>query len=295
MNAEINCTSENGINGTSGEEEVLKQIRKEIFLTAYSAGIAHIASAFSIVEVMYVLYEKGILRYDCRNPLAEDRDCFILSKGHGSLALYCELYRAGFFDRSTLRSFAKPDSILGGEPCYPLTPGVECSTGSLGHGLSYAAGLALAKKMDGRREKVYCLLGDGECEEGTVWEAVMCAVSQELHNLTILVDQNRLQKMDTVESIVGISSWQSYFMQCGCDTRCVQGHDVKAIEECLKEDNITNSPRVILLETVKGKGVYVMENDKKWHFKLPNRRELKIFMKELDISEEEIAACRKPM
>ena len=269
-------------------ERVTKEIRKEIFLTAYSANIAHIASAFSIVEVMYVLYDQKVLRYNAENPMDETRDWLILSKGHGSLALYCELYRCGFFDRKTLMSFSKPGSVLGGEPCYPITPGVECSSGSLGHGLGFAAGVAHAKKADQRKEKVYCLIGDGECEEGSVWEALMFASHHGLDNLVILVDCNQIQKMDSLEKVVGIRSLAPYFQTFGCDVCEVDGHDIDEIRACLSQDNTSGKPKAVLLNTVKGKGVSIIENNANWHWRLPKKKELKYFMDELNITEEEI-------
>lgn len=270
-----------------------KNIRKDIFLTAYSASVAHIASAFSIVETMYVLYEEGVLKYDPKNPDLQNRDYFILSKGHGSLALYNELCRVGFFGKDVLRSFSKPGSILGGEPCYPNTPGVECSTGSLGHGLSFAVGIAKAKKMDNKKEKIYCLLGDGECEEGSTWEAVMFASHMKLDNLVILVDCNKIQKMDTLQTVMGIQSLKPHFEAFGCEVCEVDGHDVQSIKDCLLKENNTDAPKVVLLNTVKGKGVSIMENNPKWHWRLPKKKELKYFMSELDISEEEIKACKE--
>ena len=269
-------------------ESITKEIRKEIFLSAYSASIAHIASAFSIVEVMYVLYEKGVLKYNAVDPLDENRDWFILSKGHGSLALYCELYRCGFFDRNTYMSFSKPGSILGGEPCFPTTPGVECSSGSLGHGLSFAAGVAYSKKSDGRNEKVYCLVGDGECEEGSTWEALMFAAHNDLDNLIILVDCNKLQKMDSLENVIGIKSLAPYFKTFGCDVFEVDGHNVDDIFECLSQENRSKKIKAVILNTVKGKGVSIIENNANWHWRLPKKKELKYFMTELNISEEEI-------
>ena len=193
----------------------LLNIRKEIFLTGYSASMAHLASAYSIVELIYVLYEKNILKYDATNPKKEDRDIFILSKGHGSLALYVTLERCGFFDKAFLRSFAKKGSHLGGEPTIPDVAGIEATTGSLGHGLSIATGIAMAKKIDKKDEKVYVLLGDGELEEGTVWEAVMFAVHQNLSNLVIIVDNNKIQKMSTVENVMSIKDWGSKFTSFG--------------------------------------------------------------------------------
>lgn len=273
------------------DKENLLEIRKEIFLTAYSASIAHIASAFSIAEILYVLYEKKFLNYDPKDCTSENRDIFILSKGHGSLALYTELCRVGFFDKDVLKTFAKPGSILGGEPVIDI-PGVEVATGSLGHGLSIGTGIALSKKIDDRKEKVYVILGDGECEEGTIWEAVMFACHQKLDNLIIIVDANNIQKMDRLENVMSIKSWKDKFSSFGCHVMEIDGHNIEQIENSLqniKKDKVN----VILAHTIKGKGVSIIENDPRWHWRLPNKRELKTFMAELNISEEEIEGCKK--
>lgn len=277
------------------EEKILNDLRKKVFLTAYSASIAHIASAFSIIEILYVLYNHKILKYDAKKPKLADRDLFILSKGHGSLALYTILSSVGFFDDEVLSSFAKPDSILGGEPCVPLIPGVEATTGSLGHGLSLGVGMALAKKIDKTSEKVYVLLGDGECEEGTIWEAVMFANHQKLNNLVAIIDCNRIQKMGLLEDIISIDSWKTRFSAFGWIVDEVDGHDIKMLDKVFKKENNTDHPRVILANTTKGKGISIMEDNPKWHWRLPNRRELKVFMEELNISEEEVLACKKPI
>jgi transketolase len=277
------------------EEQIIANLRKKTFLTAYSAPIAHIASAFSIVEILYVLYNHKILKYDSSNPKLEHRDLFILSKGHGSAALYTILSSVGFFDDEILKSFAKPNSILGGEPCIPLIPGIEATTGSLGHGLSLGVGMALVKKIDKTDEKVYVLLGDGECEEGTIWEAVMFANHQKLNNLIAIVDCNKVQKMGSLEGIMGIDSWKSRFESFGWIVEEVDGHDINALDKVFKKENNTERPKVILANTVKGKGVSLMEGNPKWHWRLPNRRELKVFIEELNISEEEILQCKKPI
>lgn len=276
-------------------EEELRNLRKKIFLTGYSASIAHIASAFSLVEILYVLYIKKILKYDSSNPNLEDRDRLILSKGHGSLALYTMLNEAHFFDDDTLKSFSKPGSILGGEPTIPNIPGVEATTGSLGHGLSIGVGMAMAKKMDNKKEKVYVILGDGECEEGTIWEAVMMAVNKRLDNLIIIVDYNKIQKMGSIEDVMGISSWKERFGSFGCEVKEVDGHDVNELENLLKSENKTEKPLVVIANTVKGKGVSIIENDARWHWRLPNKKELKVFMNELNITEEEVKKCKEHM
>jgi len=275
------------------DETNIAELRKKIFLTAYGASIAHIASAFSIVEILYVLYHREILKYDSKNSKLANRDLFILSKGHGSLALYAILSSVGFFSDEVLKTFAKPGSILGGEPCIPLIPGIEATTGSLGHGLSLGVGMALAKKIDKTNEKVYVLLGDGECEEGTIWEAVMFANHKKLNNLIAIIDCNKIQKMGSLENIVSIKSWKSRFEAFGWLTEEVDGHNLNELERALKKENNFTQPRVILANTIKGKGVSIMEGDPRWHWRLPNRRELKTFMAELNISEEEIGECKK--
>lgn len=269
------------------------EVRKTIFLTAYSASIAHIASAFSLVEILYVLYAHKILNYDANNPKSNNRDLLILSKGHGSLALYVMLAFSGFFKVEELKTFAKPGSIFGGEPCIPHIPGVEATTGSLGHGLSLGAGMALANKIDNINRKVYVILGDGECQEGTIWEAVMFASNNKLSNLIVIIDSNKIQKMGSLESIVGFNSWKSRFEAFGWESEEVDGHNIEDLDNILRKNNNSGKPKVIIANTIKGKGVSIMENNPKWHWKLPNNRELKVIMEELLISEEEVLKCKK--
>ena len=275
-------------------DKELKEIRKQIFLTGYSASIAHLASAYSIVEILYALYIKKVLKYDSKNPQNEDRDFFILSKGHGSLAYYTILAKAGFFEEDLLKTFSKPGSILGGEPALPHIPGVEATTGSLGHGLSYGVGIALGKKLDNKDNKVYVLLGDGECQEGTIWEAVMFAVHKKLNNLVIIIDNNQIQKMGTLKNVMSIETWKNKFEAFGCNVIEIDGHNVDELAKNLTIDSSTK-PTVIIANTIKGKGVSIVENDPRWHFKLPSKKELKVFMAELDITEEEVEECKKHM
>lgn len=273
-------------------KEDLLNIRKEIFLTGYSASMAHLASAFSIVELIYALYEKKILNVEPKDPLKEDRDIFILSKGHGSLALYVVLKRCGFFSDEMLKSFSKPGSVLGGEPTIPDIPGIEATTGSLGHGLSLATGMALAKKLDNKKEKIYVLLGDGECQEGSIWEALMFSVHYKLDNLVIIIDSNKLQKMGSLDNVLSISSFNGRLTSFGCNVIEVDGHNVEEIlngVKKLKKDKVN----VIVANTIKGYGSSLMENDPRWHWRLPNKKELKVFMNELKITEEELLECKK--
>lgn len=275
-------------------EHNLAQIRKDIFLTAYSCGTAHLASAYSLVEILYALYEEGILHVNPQEPGWKERDRLILSKGHGSLALYVMLQRKGFFTKEILREFSRPGSVLGGEPKFGDIPGVEATTGSLGHGLSMGVGMAMAQKMDGSPAGTYVIVGDGECEEGTVWEAVMSAARYHLNRLTVILDCNGLQKMGPVENTMEIKEWKSRFEAFGWLAEEVgDGHDVEEILACLRRENSTDRPRLVIAHTVKGKGVSLMEHNHNWHFKMPNKRELKIFMEELKITQEELNECRK--
>ncbi|WP_238579961.1 1-deoxy-D-xylulose-5-phosphate synthase N-terminal domain-containing protein, partial [Treponema endosymbiont of Eucomonympha sp.] len=173
---------------TNEDELNIKEFRKKIFLTAYSytGGLAYLASAFSVAEVLYTLYIKDILKYKPSDPLWGDRDRLIMSKGHASLAIYTILAIVGYFAKDELFTFCQPGSRFGGEPNMLLIPGVEASTNSLSHRLSFGTGIALANKMDGKGSRVYVILGDGECQEGTVWEAVMSAAKHQLDNLTVI-------------------------------------------------------------------------------------------------------------
>lgn len=272
----------------------MNQIRREIFLTAYAGGAAHLASAFSLVEIMHVLYEKGILRYDSKNPQWQERDRFILSKGHGSLALYVMLRRTGFISGDFLKSFIKPGSLLGGEPKYGDIPGVEATTGSLGHGLSLGIGMAMAQKMDKSDAKTYVIVGDGELEEGTMWEGIMSAAKYHLNNLTVILDCNGIQKMGTVENTMEIKEWRTRLASFNWEVDEIEdANDVSQVLACLQKENNTDKPRFVIAHTVKGKGVSIMENNHNWHFKMPNKRELKVFMAELDITQEELDECKK--
>ena len=244
------------------EEKDLHELRKKIFISGYRGGMAHLASCYSCLEMIYALYLKDILRYDPNNPKWEDRDRFVLSKGHAGLALYGVMMKAGLIREDVFSSYLQESSLIGGEPCMRDCPWVEATTGSLGHGLPMAAGMAMALKMNHSLAKVYVMLGDGECEEGTVWEAAMTASSFELDNLIVILDCNEIQKMD--------------------------GHDMEAFRDVVLRKTESGKPHFIIAHTVKGKGISIMENNPNWHFKLPGRKELKVFKQELGIEESEL-------
>lgn len=269
-------------------QEQIKELRKTIFLTAYKGNTGHLASAFSVIEILYVLYFCNVLKYDAGNPNWEDRDKLVMSKGQGSLALYSVLSKAGFFPKEELDSFCQPGSKLGGEPRLGDIPGVEASTGSLGHGLSYAVGIAMAYKIQKRKNHVYVIIGDGECQEGSVWEAAMAAKNFKLDNLTVIMDNNKLQAMGTVKELMDIDDWSGKWEEFGWHVINVDGHDVEQVENALRERRIQDTPTMVIADTIKGKGISFMENVAIWHFRMPNEEELKIVMKELDIKEEEL-------
>lgn len=270
------------------DKQELEKLRKKIFITGYKGGMAHLASCYSCLEILYALYVKGILRYDSENPEWKDRDRFVLSKGHAGLALYSILVRVGLLMEDEFSSYLQPGSHIGGEPCMRDSKRIEATTGSLGHGLSMAVGMALALKADHSPAKVYVVLGDGECEEGTVWEAALSASAFHLDNLVVVLDCNDIQKMDFVEKIVGPVNWKDKWSAFGWSVDEVDGHDVNAVVNSLSIQNEKDIPRLLIAHTVKGKGVSIMENNPNWHFKLPGRKELIIFKEELNISDSEL-------
>lgn len=264
----------------------LKQLRKDIFLAAYAGGMGHLASAYSSLEIIYTLYQKEIIASEKANE--EYHDHLVLSKGHASLALYSVLCQCGYFNKEVLYSFSQPGSVLGGEPERGKIHGIETSTGSLGHGMSIGEGLALADKLKKRNSKTYILLGDGECQEGSIWESALSCAGLQLDNVIVILDCNHIQKMGKVSEIMGNENWKERWESFGWSVDEVNGHDVDALEKCLKKETIKGTPRIILAETVKGKGVSLMENNPAWHWRMPGKRERKIFMKELEITEEDL-------
>lgn len=277
---------------TSDRDAAIRRIRKDVFLSAWTAGAGHLASAYSVVEILYALYFMDVLRYRPREPGWPERDRFVLSKGHASLAYYSVLSLAGYFSRDLLNTFAQPYSRLGGEPNMLELPGVEATTGSLGHGLSYSVGTALAQKLDDNGARTFVLLGDGECQEGSTWEAAMAAAKLGLNNLTAILDCNCLQKLGTVKDVAGIDNWPARWQAFGWDAIEADGHDPDAVANVLNAKP-GEAPRILIAHTVKGKGVSIMENKVDWHYRLPNPKQLKKFMEELGISEEELTACKR--
>jgi transketolase len=250
-----------------------------------SGGMAHLASCFSCVDIIYTLYCKGVLRHDPNDPSRPGLDHFILSKGHGGLALYTVLKRCGYLSAKQLESYLQPGCQIGGEPNVRDLPGIEASTGALGHGLSVGVGKALAQKINSENGRTFVLLGDGEIQEGSVWEAAMSATAFSLGNLIAVLDFNRLQKSKTVREMIRLENWTEKWIAFGWHVSEVDGHDPDAIKDCLTSIILDNQPQMVIAHTVKGKGVSLMENNPIWHFKLPNRKERRIFEQELKIWE----------
>lgn len=275
------------------EKDILNGLRKDILLTAIAGGGGHLASSYSALEILYALYGRGVLRVDPKDPRMADRDRFILSKGHAALACYAVLAREGFFPRDMLEGYAKPGSMLGGEPSGMDIPGVETPTGSLGHGLCFGVGTALGAKLDNGAARTFVLLGDGECQEGSVWEAAATAAALKLDNLTVIVDANGIQKMARIEDVEGATDGAARWRSFGWDVAAVDGHDVDALCAALNAPRLgTGKPLAVLARTIKGKGVSVMENDPAWHYRLPGKKELKAFMAELGVTQEEVAHAK---
>lgn len=272
----------------SYDENVCKNLRKKIYLTAERGGLGHLASCYSCLEILYVLYKKNILNCTRENMGSKKRNRLILSKGHAGLALYWVMNEAGLLSGEEIGTFLQPGSHVGGEPCMRDLPGIEATTGSLGHGLPMGVGMAMAQKMDGLDARTYVIIGDGECEEGSIWEAAMSAPAFDLDNLTAILDCNEIQKMTTVEGTIRHTNWREKWESFGWLVKEVDGHDIAALEEILLAKNETGKPLLLIAHTVKGKGVSIMENNPLWHFKLPNRKERKVFCAELDIGKEEL-------
>lgn len=271
-------------------ENIVKEIRKEIMVTAYHGKTGHIASALSAAEIMTALYFGDILNYSKENPDYEDRDKLIVSKGHASLVLYSVLNKIGYITKEELYSFCQPGSVLGGEPKYGDIPGVEATTGSLGHGLSFAVGIAVANKLDKKPGRVYVLLGDGECQEGAVWEAALSAAHYDLDNLTVILDRNKLQAMGDTEEILKVEPLEEKWKSFGWDVNRADGHDVEELITVLKADKASTrkSPRIIIADTIKGKGISFMEQVPIWHYRMPSEEEMEIVKRELDITERDL-------
>jgi transketolase len=262
-------------------EELARAIRRDILALAHRTKTPHIGAALSCVDILAALYS-GVMTTDSRSPRAAHRDRFILSKGHGVLALYACLSHRGFLSKKTFFSYCENGSLLAEHPLAHQLPGIEFATGSLGHGLAVGIGMAMASLLKRKSYKVFVLLGDGECNEGSVWEAAGFASTRKLENLIAIVDHNKLQATDSYEKLSGgyglARAWESF----GWETREVDGHDVAQLRRvCSRTFLGIRKPKVIIAHTIKGKGVSFMENNLEWHYRWPDAGDLAIALKEL--------------
>ncbi len=260
---------------------VCKRLRRDIVTMIAKAGSGHPGGSLSAVEIVVTLYWK-VLRHKPTDPTWKDRDRFILSKGHAAPVLYAALAESGYFPKSELETLRQIDSHLQGHADRTSTPGVEMSSGSLGQGLSFAIGAALAGRLDKASWRVYALLSDGECDEGQTWEAVMSAAMFKVDNLTAIVDNNGIQLSGFNKDIMNLDPLNKKFESFGWHVIEINGHDLKQILDALKKaQQVKGKPTVIIAHTIKGKGVSFMENNVDFHGKAPNTEQLEKALKEL--------------
>ncbi len=266
------------------------KIRKHIIEMLFKAKSGHPGGSLSAVDALVALYFVH-MKHNPKKPFDPNRDRFILSKGHAAPALYAVLAECGYFPIDELENLRKVDCMLQGHPVCTRTPGVEASTGSLGHGLSFANGVAIAGKLDKKDYKVYVMLGDGETGEGQVWEAVAVAAHYKLDNITAMIDRNFLQIDGRTEDVLRLESVKDRWSAFGWNTIETEGHDIKKILEALKKaDQYKRKPTVIILYTTKGKGVSFMENNVDFHGVPPNELERNIAIKELNDAQKKLEA-----
>ena len=263
-------------------EKVAKDVRKGIIEEVYRAESGHPGGSLSISDILTVLYF-NVLNIDPKNSKWEDRDRFVLSKGHCSPALYSVLANRGYFDKELLKTFRNLESNLQGHPDMNKVPGVDMTTGSLGQGLSVANGMAIAGKLNNKQYRVYCLLGDGEIEEGQVWEAAMTANKYKLDNLCVIVDNNNLQIDGTIEEVMSSYPIDEKFKSFGFQIINIDGHNIQEIIDAFDvAKNVKGKPTCIIAKTIKGKGVSFMENKAEWHGKAPTEEQYNLAIEELN-------------
>lgn len=247
--------------------ELGKQVRRDVVHMLVTSGRGHIGSAFSLVEILNVLYEK-ILRVDPKNPNWADRDRFILSKGHGCLSFYSVLCRKGFFPRKELDLFCTENGILGGHPEASKIPGVEASTGALGHGMSLGLGMSMAGRIDKKDYRTFVVVGDGECNEGTVWECAMSAAKNKADKFIVMVDYNKFQSYGPTSEVMELEPFTDKWRSFGFETYEADMDYPQKFEDLLAGFDYNNGkPKVVICHTIKGKGIPFTENNLNWHHK----------------------------
>ena len=261
-------------------------LRGRIIETSHKAGIPHLGSCLSCVDILTALYF-SVLRIDPQHPTAPDRDRFILSKGHGAPALFQVLAMRGFYPENMLDAYGEDGGIFAEHPPAPgHLAGIEAATGSLGHGLPIALGMAIAGRIQKRSYNVYAVLSDGECNEGSIWEAALLASAQNVNNLCIIIDYNKWQATGRSREIMSLDPLAEKWRAFGWNACEVDGHDMSALTETIRQFPASNhKPTAIIAHTVKGKGVSFMEDDNNWHYRTPSADEVMLARKELGLEE----------
>lgn len=269
---------------TPSEEtnRIAREIRGKLVEMSHNAGTPHLGSALSCVDILVAAYW-NVVRIDGAKPLDELRDRFILSKGHAASALYAVLAKRGFFSTEVLDSFAQEGSCLAEQPSPNCAPGVELATGSLGHGLPVGIGLAMAARIRKRDYRVFVVMSDGECNEGSVWEGAMFAPAQKLGRLAVVIDYNKWQATGRSNEIMAMESLVAKWAAFGWKACEVDGHDISALSEAMKQIGTGDQPIAIVAHTVKGKGISFMENDNNWHYRVPKKEEVIAAHRELGL------------
>lgn len=263
--------------------KMAQRMRLKIVEMSFKARTAHVGSALSCVDILAVLFGQ-ILSIDPANSLDKNRDRFILSKGHAATALYTALAFRGFFPEQFLENYATIGGELEEHPGPGCVPGVEAATGSLGHGLSIGAGMALAGKIQKRSYDVFVLLSDGECNEGSVWEAAMFASAKNLDRITVIIDFNKWQATGRSFEIMGIEPLREKWKTFGWNAYEVDGHDVDAMQKLFeKTKDVSGRPTAIIAHTIKGKGISFMEDDNNWHYRVPDKNDVVSAKRELGL------------
>lgn len=269
-------------------EQIARTLRFRTVRTSHLSGTPHLGSCLSCVDLLVYLYWR-VLRIDPRKPLDEDRDRFILSKGHAAPVLFQVLAERGFFPVENLESYGMDGSVFGEHPPAPrYLPGIEAATGSLGHGLPMGLGMALAARIRSAGYRTYVVLSDGECNEGSVWEAALMAAAQKVGSLTVFIDYNKWQATGRSNEVLGLAPLAAKWTAFGWSVHEIDGHDFAAIESAVGATDDPDRPKVVVAHTVKGRGVSFMEDDNNWHYRIPSADEVKKAAVELQIPPEAV-------
>ena len=261
--------------------DLARRIRINALKMTSKGNSSHIGAIFSMADVLAVLYE-NIMNYDSKNPKMNNRDRFILSKGHAGAGIYAVLAEKGFISKNDLATHYQNGSKLSGHISHKGIPGIEVSTGSLGHGLPIATGMALAGKINKQKHNIYTIISDGECDEGSNWESILFAAHHKLNNLTVVIDRNYLQSIKLTEETIELEPLAAKWLAFGWEVVEIDGHDFTEIFKALKKNTNSKAPKCIIAKTVKGKGVSFMENNNLWHYRSAQGQEFQRALKELE-------------